>query len=290
MRAAGGVLWRSGAVEPEVCIVHRPRYDDWSLPKGKLSPGEHPLAAAVREVGEETGVRAAPQRRLPPVRYLTGAPGVEKSVTYWAMRYLGETGEPPPADEVDAVTWLPVAAARERLTYAHDRGVLAAFTDVPPVTGVVVVLRHASAGQREEWSGPDGERPLDSTGLADADAAGRLLGVFAPERIVSATPLRCLDTVHPLAVRLDRAVEPDPRFDEEASPSAAADAVRALATGHAAVVVCSQGKLIPALLDALGLNGHRNRKTPKGTAWVVSFAGADPVAVDALDPRPPVFT
>ena len=87
VRAAGGVVWRTGpdGAGVQICLVHRPRYDDWSLPKGKLEKGEHPLAAAVREVGEETGVRAVPQVRLPGVNYAL-RDGTPKTVDYWSMR------------------------------------------------------------------------------------------------------------------------------------------------------------------------------------------------------------
>src|SRR5439155_13195587 len=160
-------------------LVHRPRYDDWSLPKGKLAAGEHPLAAAVREVQEETGVRGVPRLRLPSTRYLTGSPGVEKSVEYWAMR-VAAVAPLTPTDEVDEVRWVPVADAGRLLTYAHDRGVVAAFARLRPVTGVVVLVRHALAGSRENWSGPDAERPLDDDGRATAAALGRLLALFEP--------------------------------------------------------------------------------------------------------------
>ncbi|MEV5448035.1 NUDIX hydrolase, partial [Streptomyces sp. NPDC052644] len=117
IRAAGGVAWRStddGGVE--VCLVHRPRYGDWSLPKGKLERGEHPLLAAVREVAEESDVRAVPQVRLPSVRYRSE--GRPKLVDYWSMRAVG-TGGFQPGTEVDDVCWLDVDAAVERVSYPH---------------------------------------------------------------------------------------------------------------------------------------------------------------------------
>src|SRR6266508_2688263 len=160
--AAGGVVWRSRGDAVAVVLVHRPRYDDWSLPKGKLSKREHPLLGAVREVFEETSVHAVPQVRLPSTRYLTGEPGVEKVVDY--------------------SRWFPVAEAAKTLTYGHDRGVLGAFADLPPVTGLVLLVRHASAGERGQWLGPDEERPLDADGRADLGALTALLTVFRPTR------------------------------------------------------------------------------------------------------------
>src|SRR5207247_7777231 len=108
------------------------------------------------------------------------------------------------------------------LTYAHDRGVVAAFARLRPVTGVVVLLRHAWAGSRETWSGPDEERPLDAKGRATAEALGRLLALFEPVRVVSTTPLRCVRTVEPLAAPIGVDVELDARFEEATDPAEAA--------------------------------------------------------------------
>jgi len=280
VRAAGGVVWRPG---PEVLLAHRPRYDDWSLPKGKLTADEPALAGAVREVLEETGVHAAPQVRLPVVRYLTAEPGVEKVVDYWTMRLLDDTGHEAD-DEVDAVEWLPVPAARERLTYGHDRGLLAAFAGLPVVTGVVVLVRHASAGRRDGWPGDDDERPLDEAGQRDAERAGGLLALFHPARVVSAPPRRCRDTVAPAAAAAGLpGVEPDGRFAEDGDVDEALDLLRSMAATHPAVVVCSQGGLVRPLVGRLRGDGG---ETPKGTAWVLAFAeGGKLVAADPLDLR-----
>ncbi|NDZ82150.1 NUDIX hydrolase [Streptomyces sp. SID10853] len=124
VRAAGCVLWRrapGGALE--ICLVHRPKYDDWSHPKGKLKAGEDPLAAAVREVQEETGHSCAPGARLPTVRYAVN--GRPKEVDYWAAEATG--GAFTPNNEVDRVRWLTPAAARTRLTQQHDRELLDAL-------------------------------------------------------------------------------------------------------------------------------------------------------------------
>ena len=118
--AAGCVLWRRsrhGDDGLESCLVHRPKYDDWSHPKGKLKRGEDTLAAALREVLEETGHRCVPGARLPTTRYL--AHGRPKHVTYWAAE--ATTGSFAAGEEVDRIVWLPPAAARERLTQPRDR-------------------------------------------------------------------------------------------------------------------------------------------------------------------------
>ncbi|MFH9430385.1 NUDIX hydrolase [Streptomyces sp. NPDC017615] len=126
IHAAGCVLWRRapGTGALEVCLVHRPRYDDWSHPKGKLKRGESALAAAVREVREETGHAADPGAELPTLRYpVDGRP---KQVRYWAAEAV--SGAFVPSSEVDRVLWLPPAKARARLTHPRDRGLLDALT------------------------------------------------------------------------------------------------------------------------------------------------------------------
>jgi 8-oxo-dGTP diphosphatase len=130
--AAGCVLWRRSPVpgDLEICLVHRPRYDDWSFPKGKLKRGEEPLAGAVREVEEETGFRCEPGPRLPTVHYLVD--GRHKQVSYWAAE--ATNGRFAPNREVDRVSWLPVATARRRLTRARDRRL---------VDELLAALRHA---------------------------------------------------------------------------------------------------------------------------------------------------
>ena len=165
IRAGGGLLWRPAGAGPEFCLVHRPRYDDWSLPKGKLDPGEHPLRAAVREVREETGVRAVVGRRLARQEYRLGED--RKTVHYWSMTPADGAFEA--SDEVDSLCWLPADAAAERLTYARDRQFLLSFAAGPAPTAVVLLVRHAKAGSRAKWKGEDAERPLDGTGQAQAE-------------------------------------------------------------------------------------------------------------------------
>ena len=119
VQAAGCVLWRRSPLDGdlEICLVHRPKYDDWSHPKGKLKPHENALAGALREVEEETGYTAEPGTELPTVRYM--ANGRPKRVRYWAAEATG--GGFTPNDEVDRILWLSPAAARSRLTQYRDR-------------------------------------------------------------------------------------------------------------------------------------------------------------------------
>jgi len=307
IRSAGGVVWRpasvadgasgagggrasaAGAGSVEVALVHRNRYDDWSLPKGKLERGEHELAAAVREVREETGVTAIPQVRLPSTRYLTGDPDTEKSVEFWSMQELSPSTFVTNA-EVDELRWLCPHDAVGLLTYAHDRGVVAAFAELPPVTGIAVLVRHADAGSRSEWAadpnaGNDDDRPLDEVGHKQVSALTPLLSLFKPARVYSAPLLRCVDTVAPVGLP----VRTDPVFAEEtdAPPTVVADRLRALVAESGRIVVASQGGVIPNTVAALhpaNAIASQTYKTPKGSGWVLAFSGDDLVAADPLVP------
>ena len=128
VRAAGGVVVRERDGRREVAIVHRPSHDDWSLPKGKLEPGEEWEHAALREVEEETGLRGELVRELAPVAYLDRK-GRPKLVRWWLMRPLGGAFEP--NDEVDELRWEPLEAALELLDYPHDRELVSSVLGGP---------------------------------------------------------------------------------------------------------------------------------------------------------------
>jgi 8-oxo-dGTP diphosphatase len=119
VQAAGCVLWRRSPFdgELEVCLVHRPKYDDWSHPKGKLKRGEDPLVGALREVAEETGYRAATGAELPTMHYVANER--PKQVRYWAAEAVD--GAFTPNSEVDRILWLSPTGARNRLTQPRDR-------------------------------------------------------------------------------------------------------------------------------------------------------------------------
>ncbi len=278
IKAAGGALWRPRAqgvdadIYPgvEVAIVHRPRYDDWSLPKGKLHTGEAAVVGAVREVEEETGYTAGVQRWLGRTHYRVGR--LTKTVDYWAMRSLG--GEFTPNDEVDQVRWLTPPAAAAALTRDHQ--MLDSFTAHRPDTATVLLVRHARAGDKKQWRGQDRLRPLDRIGQRQTAALGCLLPVFHPVRVLSADRVRCVDTVRPLADALGLSVEIDPMFDEAQGADAgqAATGLRSLTRAGEAIVVCSQGGLIPETLRVLASASGVVLATPaasKGSVWALSF-------------------
>ena len=276
--AAGGVVWRPatrGGVE--VAVIHRPRYDDWSLAKGKLDAGEHLLTAAVREVCEETGLDVVVGRRAPRTRY-TVEQGT-KRVDYWLMRAVGGRFEP--NDEVDELRWLPLTEAQELVSHPHDRAVLdeAGRTDVPREPTLLLV-RHASAGSRSDFDGPDELRPLDRRGRDQARRLAAVLPVFGPVRLLSADRVRCRETLTPLAERLGLEVERAGELGEEefqADPQAGLALVERLLEPRdepGVAVVCSQGGAIPSVLMALGVqwdpaSGRLWPPSAKGSVWVL---------------------
>ncbi len=284
IRAAGGVVGRDGTDGPEVVLVHRPRFDDWSLPKGKLKRNEHPLAGAVREVREETGVQGLVGPRLPTAQYevWSGDSLVDKWVEYWAMTTNNAESPFTAGDEVDDIAWLPVDTALTRLTYPHDRRVLRAYAELPALFRPIVLLRHGSAGDPVQWTRPDEERPLDETGWRQAKSLARLLPLFGPGRLVSAEPVRCQQTLAPLADALGLQVEIDAHFTEIAHPGRAAETLRGLASRSASVVVCSQGGLIPEIVSALNDGSPARYRVAKGDGWVLSFAETELAALDAF--------
>ena len=280
VHAAGAVLWRPAAGGTEVCLVHRPAYDDWSLPKGKLDGDEHTLAAAVREVREETGHAALPQLRLPEVAYAL-PDGRRKTVDFWLMRADGDApAEVLDPTEVDGVAWLPPGDAVSRLSYPDDRALVEHVAGLAPVTAVTPLVRHAHAGERKKWNGIDALRPIDPRGQTEADALAVVLALFRPDHLVAAPPLRCKQTLEPLAARLSLPIVADGAFAEPDEPDelpakvklAAARLVELRAEGTA--VICSQGKVMPPLLAALtGAEDPAPYKTPKGGGWVLTWSG-----------------
>jgi 8-oxo-(d)GTP phosphatase len=275
----------------EVAVIHRPRYDDWSLPKGKLAPGESHLEGALREVHEETGFRVQPGRSLGAVRYLkkSGGAAREKVVHYWAMRAI--SGAFSPNAEVDRMKWLTVDEAREAVTRGTDREVLERFALRPAMTGSVLLVRHASAGNRGDWNGDDQLRPLDETGQDQADELVRLLSRFGVEDIVTADPVRCVETVRPLSESIGVSARAEPLLSEDGfagREEKAVELIRSLGRPGGAAVACSQRGVIDEIVgrlaesdeidvgDSLGLK--------KGGVWALAFDDHRLVGAERLPP------
>jgi 8-oxo-dGTP diphosphatase len=284
--AAGAVLWRCNgdSATPDVAIIHRPRYDDWSLPKGKVEPGETEPVTAVREVREETGYSSHLGRRLVAVSYPVEQ-GIKK-VRYWAATKVD--GEFCPNAEVDELKWLPVAEAMKQLAYPHDRKVLRRFTRQPAATQTVVIVRHGTAGSKSRYKGDDRKRPLDKHGRAQAESLVGVLLAFGANTLYAADRVRCHQTLEPLAEELGTAIHSEPLLNEENYPEnrkAARHRVLEIAASSGTPVICTQGKVIPDLIawwcerDGVRPDKSRNRK---GSAWVMSLSNGRLIAADHI--------
>ncbi|MBB6628454.1 NUDIX hydrolase [Nocardioides sp. KIGAM211] len=254
--AAGAVVYRSGK---QVLLVHRPKYDDWSFPKGKLDPGEHVTAAAVREVEEETGLHVRLGPPLEPQRYLV-AGGRTKHVSYWVGRVLGDHDVSGYRlnDEIDGVRWVPYDEALELLTYGYDRATLRASRPLRRPTRPVVVLRHASARSRRGWGKDDRKRPLLQSGSLQAERLVPVLAAYGVSRVLTSGSRRCLDTVRPFADTTGWPLEVEDGLSEEgASPASVRRAVTALVGSGDAAVVCTHRPVLPGVLAALGVPDDR---------------------------------
>src|SRR3954471_20804169 len=216
VRAAGAVVLRKG----RVLLVHRPAYDDWSFPKGKLDRGELAAVAAVREVGEETGVRV--RLGVPLARQSYPNRRTTKVVDYWVGRVIGDpdvSGYLVNA-EIDEVDWVPVEKAEKRLSYQRDGVTLREAVAVGKKTRSLVLLRHGKARSRKAWRKDDRKRPLLVAGVAQARAAVPVLAAYGVTRIVTSSSLRCAETVAPYAEHTGLPVAGDDRLSEEEATDA----------------------------------------------------------------------
>jgi 8-oxo-dGTP diphosphatase len=249
--------------------VHRPRYDDWSLPKGKLDAGEPHVVAALREIREETGHEGVAGVGLGTTSYdvLLGGRPVPKTVRWWSVRADG--GAFVPGSEVDELHWLPPPEALLRI---GESAPLRRWMALPPDPALVLLVRHASAGDPGSWRGPDELRPLDDKGLGQVELLTTVLRCFGPVRVVSAPPVRCQDTVGPVAAALGLDVELDAQVSEDGAPARPERHVAGLVRPGDAVVVCSQGGVIPRVVEALDPS-RRPAAARKGSLWVLAFDG-----------------
>jgi 8-oxo-dGTP pyrophosphatase MutT (NUDIX family)/phosphohistidine phosphatase SixA len=295
IEAAGGVVWRTKGNEypndVEVAIVHRPQYDDWSIPKGKCARGEPLVECAIREVFEETGYRVRMGRFLGEAHYMKVSAGEErpKVVYYWALRADG--GLFTPTQEVDGLRWLAIDDARAMLTRSTDREILGRFAEGPIFTSTVLLVRHASAGSRSDWEEDDRLRPLDSKGWEQAEQLVRLLSRFGVGRIISADFVRCVQTVEPLSEAIGVPIEEEPLTSELGYPgneATALDFFRSMGTPEGAVVISSQGGVVPDLLERLAKEDDydlpQDIEAKKGSTWSLSLEGPRLVAAEYFPP------
>ncbi len=292
--AAGAVIWRrNDEKEIEVAVVHRPRYDDWSLPKGKLEEGESLIACAYREAEEETGLRFAFGPFVGEVEYPT-VDGL-KRVSYWSAKYTPEEKSFTPNNEVDRLEWWSADVALEKLSRDSDMEILAKFLDSPYDSTPLVLLRHAKALAREEWQGEDEDRPLDNTGQIQAKRIHSIYQVFNVKKIVTSDAVRCYDTI----INFSRILGVDPVITKAVSEyvykkdkTKSLDYIRELAdevgANRHATLLCSHNPVLPRMLGKLLKKSKLKEealpagKLNPGDAWVVYLKKRKVVSVEYI--------
>jgi phosphohistidine phosphatase SixA/8-oxo-dGTP pyrophosphatase MutT (NUDIX family) len=284
--AAGTVTWRrSEDGIPLVALVHRPKYDDWSLPKGKMEESELAQACAYRETLEETGFEVRLQKYLGEIAYETTAG--EKRVKYWSAEFLGESGRPNLL-EVDEVKWLKIDEVYDHLNRDSDREILSEFSKVELDAQPLVLLRHAKAVAREEWLGDDLDRPLHSTGETQAKRLISALTPYGIREIHSSSAVRCYETINPIA----RALSLDYFFTDnlteyiyERNSGRTFKYLDRLLENDYPTLVCGHNPILPQYLASKyskqGFDVAQTDLKP-ADAWVLHHVGKEVVAVDHI--------
>jgi len=259
VRAAGALCWHRAADGGlRVLLVHRPRYRDWSWPKGKLEGDEPPAAAAVREVEEETGLRVRLGPALPSARYALGVDAT-KEVSYWSAHVPSGAVPPPPRpDEVDRTAWVTPEEADARLTRRGDRVQLRALLEADRAgaldTWPFVVVRHGHAHPKTAWGRSDDERPLAAPGRRQAARLPELLTAWAPKRVVSSPWRRCTTTVEPYLQASGARLKTRGRLSEDGhrrDPSKVTRLVGKLLAKDRPVLLCTHRPVLSTVLEAV---------------------------------------
>jgi phosphohistidine phosphatase SixA/8-oxo-dGTP pyrophosphatase MutT (NUDIX family) len=288
INAAGGVVWRkragTGPAEPrvDVLVVHRPSYDDWTFPKGKVDPGEALQTTAVREIAEETGLRVRLGAPLVQVTYPVAAG--TKVVDYWCARAIGQgTAEPfTPNKEVDELRWVGLREAGKLLTYEHDIAVLDDFRGLLERKGhrtrTLIVVRHGKAAPRGDYD-DDLQRPLTPVGLEQSRTLVPLLTAYGVRRVVSSPAVRCAQTVEPYAHSISTFLEIDDRLAEDTSAAQVDRSVAALLDRKKPVALCSHRPTLPWVFDSIGTDVQ---ELATGEAVVVHHRKGKVIATEKL--------
>lgn len=264
--AAGAVVWRVRDGELQVLAVHRPSYNDWSWPKGKIRRGETLPECAMREVFEETGKQVELGQPLPTLSYMIQN-GRTKVVKYWAAATMN-TSHPSllarpryrlaPKKEVDNTRWFTVEQARERLTMADDlkplEALVAAYEAGRLETRAFIIARHARAKKRASWKHDDLARPVTAGGARRAHQLMHLFSAFGVRYVESSPAARCIATVQPYAGVIGKKITTHDALTEEAhaiDPIAAADILTAILAKDGNRLVCVHRPTMPTLMTML---------------------------------------
>ena len=274
VKAAGGLVFKeTSRGKLRVLVAHRPRYDDWGLPKGKADRGETPEETAVREVLEETGQHCRIVAPMDTMRYRIND-GI-KEVAWYAMRPLPDSPGFKKNDEIDEIRWLSRKQARALLDYDNDK----ALVSDPNLrklsrTGTFHLLRHGAAGNRNKWEGVDAVRPLTKKGRKQSKALAERLSGRGIERIYTSPYLRCVQTVEPLAAAIGAKITTIDALAEGPDVDAAYGLIDDLVGYNA--VLCTHGDVIPAVINRMmwaGLTLESRFYCSKGSVWEIDLVG-----------------
>lgn len=291
--AAGAVVWRQTEGKLRILLIHRTKYRDVTLPKGKVDPGEMLAQTAVREVHEETGIRVHLGVPVGVSRYFM-RPKRQKVVHYWAAEATDDAIRKStfvPNREIAALEWVSLKKARKNLSYPVDLEILDEFerlvSDGALRTFPIIALRHAKAASRSDWDGPDAARPLTARGKEQADAIVAPLRAFGIRKIVTSDAVRCVQTVTPLARALDRCPVETQLISQDAWEDGVSDVRTVIGkrvrSGKPAVI-CSHGPVLPDILSELALATGTMHGSYVGSASALEVAAFSVAHLSATNP------
>jgi 8-oxo-dGTP diphosphatase len=285
IQGAGAVLWQSiDDTGVKIAVIHRPRYDDWSFPKGGVDAGESHIQAAFREVLEETGVKAIFGPEIGTVDYEVN--GITKEVRYWLAEAYEFNAATPNPEEVDSIEWLPISDAIDKLSNSDDREILRIAEEFGFGSTPLVLLRHTKALKRELWDGDDGDRPLEHVGQIQAAKIPAIYAPYAIEKIYSSDAIRCVQTIEVMAA--EYGITPIysseiSEFGFEKNSEKALDYALSVMLSNKPSVMCSHNPVLPKLVKKL--IGKKNFKRlsaelKPGDSFVLHHRNGEVIAVD----------
>ena len=285
IRAAGAVLWRRLSDELlQIALIHRPRYNDWSFPKGKAEENESDISCAYREVLEETGYVSQFGPELGNVNYEVD--GKKKVVKYWAAQAIGNPIHPIDLGEVDQLIWVTLDDAKKKLTLESDQKILESFQSFGSDSYPLILLRHAKAISREEWQSDDGDRPLAHIGQLQAKRFLSKIHPYEIKEIYTSDAVRCYESIEPIA----RALSINPVFSPALSEYSFIkdkkswyQSITEIMENEIATLVCSHNPVIPEIVKKLiGKKNFNelNHELLPGEAWILHHKDGEVVAID----------